>query len=85
MRTMHTDLHFNFLLVRRHAVQHSKSHGQLSVDLAQMFCHALTKLLGLGRVSLTKVFVAVDSVQTIFLNDLHVALQSLQDLRCLIA
>jgi len=82
---MHTDLHFNFLLVHWHAVQHSKSHGQLPVDLAQMFCHALTKLLGFGRVSLTKVFVAVDSVQTIFLDDLHVALQSLQDLRCLIA
>ena len=77
---MRTNLHFHFLLVRRHAVQHSESDGQLAVNLAQMFRHALTKLLGLRRVRLTKVFVTVDGVQTIFLNDLHIALQGLQDL-----
>ena len=80
---MHTDLHFDFLLEVWHAVQHSQSHGQLAVNLAKMLSHLNAQLLCLGWVSFTQVLVAVDGVQTIFLNDFHVALQCPEDPHCL--
>ena len=84
-KRMRTNLHFNFLLERRHTVQHAQSDCQLAVDLAQVLGHLHAQLVSCGRISLTQMLVAVDGVQAIFLHHFHVALQCPEDPHCLAA